>query len=173
MDTDTRKQIARDLSRRPPADVHFIQWQLRDDGLRVIFPLLGIVSVVVAATVVSSSVLMGLLAGTAVAAALWRYWVPIEVRLSARGMEQTCFGRRRRILWSDIGAFQFQPRGVAFTATHRGVLTAALDGAFVRFGNRREAVREIIQYYTFSSVNTVDVIETTITYNEEEPNGSS
>ena len=120
MDSDIRKEIATDLSRRPPADVLFTQWPLRDDGLIAVLPILGMVGVIVAGTIVSSSLPMGLLAGGAVVAALWRYWIPVEVQLSARGIEQSCFGRRRRILWSDIGTFRFQARGVAFTVADRG-----------------------------------------------------
>ena len=107
----------------------------------------GALAVIVATLVGTTTGSVGLTSGAVLllALAVWRFWVPVEYELGARGILQEVLGRQQRIPWRAIGRFTVCRDGV-FLARDDGPLEA-FRGLYLPWGAHREDVLALVNHY--------------------------
>lgn len=89
--------------------------------------------------------------------ALWRFFVPSEFELGARGISQEVLGRKRRIPWRAIGHVTICRDGV-FLGRDDGPLEN-FRGLYLPWGQHREEVLALVGYYQGSGQHDVNSAE--------------
>ncbi len=131
----------------PPVDLQLTNWPARDDGLSGWILIVVFMGVAIVAGYVSGSVLMGLLSFMALAASVWRMWVPVKYEFGPKGILQTVMGRKRRIAWSTIRRHQVRSRGVLLLTSSSPVAMTVFGGIYIRWRDQRDSLVAIVAYY--------------------------
>ena len=92
-------------------------------------------------------------AGVAVAAALWRLWLPIEFEFDARGVQQIVFGRRRFWPWSIFARYEVDPKGVALIRDPRHYPLARAKGLYIPAAREHVQLVQLVDRYLGSRTN--------------------
>ena len=136
------------LRPRPiPDEVWLVDWPLREEpiGSSLVLALVagaGWLAVWATGSAVTGGVMFALLALT-----LWRTWLPVRYQLGAGGVVQSVLGWERRIAWLEIGRYELQDDGVVFFRDAEAAALAALNGVYMRWGNQREKVLAVLEFY--------------------------
>ena len=114
-----------------PPDLRLVNWPLRDAKLASVLTVVLVTIASVVAVQLSDSVAMGVLTCLALAAALWRMWVPVTFELSASGIVETIGRRRTRTSWSLIQRCEIRGSGVVLHLGE-GALLSGSRGHYIR-----------------------------------------
>lgn len=87
----------------------------------------------------------GVVAGALVALAMWRFFVPIDYDLDARGVSERIWGRSRRLPWNRFDFYLAGSRGV--TLVRRGRWLPSRVGLYLPFENRRREILANLAYH--------------------------
>lgn len=130
-----------------PPDLRLVNWPLRDEGWRA-WGLLTVLAA--AATAVGwklTSLPAGLLAGTALAVAAWRLWIPVTWELGYSGITETVLGRSVRIPWTSIAGWREYRAGVLLLPEADAAPILALRGRFVAWRSQRAELLALLEHY--------------------------
>lgn len=130
-----------------PPDLRLVNWPLRDEGWRA-WGLLTVLAA--AATAVGwklTNLPAGLLAGTALAVAAWRLWIPVTWELGYSGITETVLGRSVRIPWTSIAGWREYRTGVLLLPEADAAPILALRGRFVAWRNQRAELLALLEHY--------------------------
>jgi len=131
----------------PLPSVRWRSWPLVDELPRASLVLLALVAAAAAIHWATGEVSAALLAAAALCVALWRFFLPVWFELSAGGVDQWIFGRRRRIPWGAIHRYEVRSTGVLFLPRADRCPIDAFRGLYLPFSTRREEVLAQIHHY--------------------------
>jgi hypothetical protein len=131
--------------RSSPPPVNWRSWPLVEGGAKSLALLLAGLAVSAATGYVSASAFWTALATLAIAASLWRFFVPVYFEFSAMGVTQQVLGRRRRIAWQFIERCEICRAGI-FLLPHDAPL-AVFRGLYIPWGSHRAEVLALVQFY--------------------------
>lgn len=136
------------LRPRPmPDEVSLVDWPLRDEPLGSSLVLALAAGAGWLAVWGSGSAVMGAVILVLLAATLWRTWLPVRFQLGSSGVVQSVLGWERRIAWLEIGRYELQHDGVILFRDAEIRPLAALNSVYVRWGNQREKVLAVLEFY--------------------------
>ena len=95
----------------------------------------------------TQQVYLALLAPVVLAAALWRFFLPVEFELGAEGVEQRVFGRRRCIRWQQIRRYEVCSAGVLLLPGDDRSALAPFRGLYLPFSTHRQQVLAHVHHY--------------------------
>ena len=127
---------------------------MRDDAVRGSLVVVGLVAGAVLVGWLSGQPYLALAALTALAAALWRFFLPVEFELSERGIDQQILGRRRRIPWQAIQRCEVGAAGVLLLPDEDRSAMAPFRGLYLPWSGRRKEVLTLIGHYLEWPQNT-------------------
>jgi hypothetical protein len=123
-----------------PAQLRWQSWPIRDDALRAALVAAGLLALGVAVRWLTGHTHLAVLAALAVAAAAWRFFVPMTFELGETGINRWIFGRRRHIPWEAIRRHEIGPDGVLLFPDNTCSPLAPLRGLFIPWCTHREEV---------------------------------
>ncbi len=138
----------------PPSNLRLTNWALRDNGILAWTVLACLVGGVIVAAIAAHSVVVAAVGLAAFFATTWRQWIPVEFEFGPRGIVETIMGRRRRISWSAVRSWRIRSQGIFFSPIAEFVPLAALRGLYVRWGDNRDDLIAIVNYYAGRRVLT-------------------
>ncbi|MEQ8791793.1 MAG: hypothetical protein RIC55_36365 [Pirellulaceae bacterium] len=130
-----------------PRDLRITNWPLRDDGPKVLLPVVIVATVAVCVASFVNSPATGLLALAALMLAMWRLWIPVTYEFNSQGVTQVLFGRRRRVSWRKIGGYRVRRGGVWLLPHDSELQVAAPRSLFVRGGRQLETLVAVVTFY--------------------------
>jgi hypothetical protein len=148
--SETRRFLA--LGDTPVPEVQVRNWPLVDGGWRSVIVIVLIVITIVGAAQISHSLPMGLLAGVAIVAAMYRFWLPARYSLRSRGVEEHFAGRVTRVPWRNVRSCEIKSRGVLLRLQRSDVGMGRDVAFFIEWHDQREDVLEAIDFYCRTSV---------------------
>ena len=131
-----------------PSEVLLFNWPLVQNGWRSLVHVLATGLIVALAYYLSASLAMTLLTGLVLVLATWRFWIPMRYRLTAEGIGQFGFGRRRLIPWPSIVRYEVLQNGVMLHFGRGESLLARLSTIYLDWGNDREHVLAMVDFFT-------------------------
>lgn len=131
----------------PSPDLRLTVWPLRDEPLAtwIILGLAALASVL--AGVISGSWLIGGAAAVALAVALWRMWLPVEIRLYELGVTQTILRRTWRMPWRTVAAYRVCTSGVLLLSDDDDSPLGRIGGLYIPWGKRRNELLAVMEHY--------------------------
>jgi hypothetical protein len=124
----------------PPAPLRWQSWPVRDDTMRAALVVIGLLALGVVVRWLSEHTHLAVLAVLAVAAAAWRFFVPVTFELSETGIDRWIFGRRRHVPWAVIRRYEIGPDGVLLFPDNARSPLAPLRGLFIPWSTHRDEV---------------------------------
>ncbi len=118
-----------------------------DDAARTALVVIGLLAAAVLVRWLSGQTHLAVMALIALAAALWRFFLPVEFELSERGVDQQIFGRRRRIPWQAIQRCEVGSAGVLLLPDEDRSGMAPFRGLYLPWSGRRGEVLTLIGHY--------------------------
>jgi hypothetical protein len=133
--------------RTAPPTVRLQVWPLRDEPVRsgALIGLLGMIALI--SGISSSSVAAGVFVFGLLCLTIRRLWVPVTYEFGPKGLVQTTWGSRRRIIWSEVASYELFPDGVTISPVKAKSPGAILNGIFIRFNHQREELLGAIDFY--------------------------
>ena len=131
-----------------PSEVLLFNWPLVQNGWRSLIHVLATGLIVALAYYWSGSLAMTLLTGLVLVIATWRFWVPMRYRLTAEGIGQFGFGRRRLIPWPSIVRYEILRDGITLHFGRDDSLLARLSTIHLTWGSDRERVLAMVDFFT-------------------------
>lgn len=131
----------------PPAPLRWRSWPVHDDTLRAALLAAGLLALGVVVRLVAGHTYLAVLAVLAVAAAAWRFFVPVTFDLGETGIDRWTLGRRRHIPWEAIRRYETGPDGLLLFPDDARSPLSAFRGLFIPWGTRREEVLAFFQRY--------------------------
>ena len=135
------------MSPPPSAPLRWQSWPVRDDALRALLMAIGLLALGVAVRWLSGHTHLAVLAVLAVAAAAWRFFVPVTFELGETGVDCWIFGRRRHVPWEAIRRHEVGPDGVLLFRDDARSPLAPLRGLFIPWGTHRDEVLALFRRY--------------------------
>ena len=129
-----------------PPDLRLVNWPLRDAKLASVLSVALVTILSFVATQLSESVAMGVLTCLALAAALWRMWIPVTFELSASGIVEKIGRHRTRTPWSQIQSCEKRRSGVVLHLGESGLRNGS-RGRYIRWNQRRGELLAILEHY--------------------------
>lgn len=130
-----------------PEEVSLLDWPLREEPLESSLVLALAAGAGWLAVWASGSAAMGVMIVGLLALTSWRTWLPVRYKIGAGGVVQSVLWSVRRIEWLEIGRYELQENGVIFFRDAEAAPLAALNGVYVRWGNQREKVLAVLEFY--------------------------
>jgi hypothetical protein len=90
----------------PGAAMRWRSWPAREHPLVAVLVLAALVGAALAVRWLCGQPYLAWLAAAALAASLWRFFLPIDYELGEDGIDQWLFGHHRRIPWSAISRYE-------------------------------------------------------------------
>ena len=134
-------------SQQAPRSVEIVNWPLRD-WLGAWLVVAGMGLVAWGAGLVAQSTVMGGLCFVALAISAWRLWIPVTFEFCSRGVIYTVLGRTRQIPWTQIGRYEVRRHGLFFFPDKEPEPLSRLQSMYVRWNGQREAILEVVEFYT-------------------------
>ena len=91
--------------------------------------------------------MMSVLAAAALAAAMWRFFLPVTFELNDEGVEQRFLGRHRHIPWQAVDGYELSSGGVFLLPRQDGSPMAYFRSLYVPWTSHREEVLAQIRYH--------------------------
>ncbi|MCA9270637.1 MAG: hypothetical protein KDA41_19280, partial [Planctomycetales bacterium] len=115
----------------PSPDVRLTVWPVRYEPWPTWLILCGAAAFSAAGGRIAGSWLFGLAALAALAVALWRLWIPVEIRLYELGVTQTVWRRSWRTPWRGLSGYRVCRRGVLLMPEDDHSALHTLQGLYV------------------------------------------
>ena len=128
-------------------ELQFSCWPLRDDGIWAWLALIGGGAVATGVGLGAQSLLLGILAALALNVSLWRIWMPVEYEIGPGGLIETVLGRRRRISWRLIGAYEISGRSVRLYPKAGSARLFASRSLYLRGGRHHSELCQLVEFY--------------------------
>ncbi len=120
---------------------------MRDDTIRTALVIGGLLLAGVAIWLLTGRTYLAVLALAALAAALWRFFLPVVFELGEEGVSQSFLGRQRRIPWRAIGRYEVCAAGVLLLPDEDRSMMAPFRGLYIAFGNRRDEILAHVRHH--------------------------
>jgi len=140
------------IESQPPASLQWRSWPVRDNAFRSSAVAVGLLVAVVLVYAFTGQLLLVLLALAAMAAALWRFFLPVDFELGETGIDQSVFGRRH-IPWGAIRRYEICRAGILLLPEANGPLSP-LRGLYLPWTRHRDEVILRVRYYVDPHQNT-------------------
>lgn len=147
MTSTTQREL---LTTPPPANLQLVNWPLRDDGVAGWGFVVFVMGVAVVVGLLAQNAGLTLLSFAAMSLTMWRMWIPVTFELGPKGILQTVWRRKRRIVWSAVRRCRVQRRGVLLLFHDDPSRLSNVLGLYVRWGERRDELLAILRYYIAS-----------------------
>jgi len=134
-----------------PPRLELVNWPLLEEPLLAGGCAAGAVLIAVLTGWLADSVWLGVIAAVALAAVLWRQWLPVTFRFGPSGIVQSVFGRSRSVSWRAVARYVVYPRGVLFLPDATGAPLLVTRGLYVAIGQRRQELLEVVAFYLGSA----------------------
>jgi hypothetical protein len=131
----------------PPAPLRWQSWPVHDDALRTSLVAIGLLTLGVVVRWLSGHTHLAVLAVLAVAAAAWRFFVPVTFELGETGIDRWVLGRRRHVPWEAIRRHEVGPDGVLLFRDEARSPLAPLRGLFIPWCAHRDEVISLFRRY--------------------------
>jgi len=131
----------------PPPLVRWRSWPIADKPLQAIFLMAGLIAVGMVAYRTTNRMHLAVLAAAVLAAALWRFFLPVMYEVNADGVNRWLFGRHRRIPWGEVRHYEVSSTGVLLLPCQRRSAIDVVRGEFVPWGSHRDEVLAQIRYH--------------------------
>ena len=131
----------------PPPAIRWRSWPLREDWTKAAMVLAGIAGTSVLVHSMGVAPHMTFLAMTALAVALWRFFIPVAFELSADGVDQHILGRRRRLPWQAIRRYEKSTTGVLLLPHADRCPMDVFRGLYLPWADRRDEVLAQVEFY--------------------------
>jgi hypothetical protein len=115
----------------PSATIRWNNWPLADCWRWSWLLPVGVLCVGALVALVGDSWLIGLVAVSTLALALWQFFVPVEYEICSLGIRRQAFGRSRLVPWRAIGAYQIRTTGLVLFQRPAPTAIDALGSFFV------------------------------------------
>ena len=136
-----------DIPKISPQSVRWRHWVLRDEW-RSHGPLFALVAAAVIATGVSfGNVWASVVAGLVMAGVTWRWWLPIDYEVNAKGFQYQALGRTRSMTWRAVRRYQVRPDAAVLLPTNESTPVDVFRGLVIPFGKHREDVLNVLKHY--------------------------
>lgn len=132
---------------QPPAAVRWRSWPARDNPIQTLLVGAGLLIGGVLIYWGSGQVYLTFPAVLAVAASMWRFFLPIVFELNDRGVDQWFFGRQRHIPWNAIRRYEICPKGVLLLPHEDRSFLASFRGLYVPWKEHHDAVLQRVKYH--------------------------
>jgi hypothetical protein len=109
--------------------------------------MVGLLAAAVAVGWLSGRAYLGLLALAAMAAALWRFFLPVVFELSGKGVSQQFLGRQRQIPWQAIRRYEVCSAGVLLLPDEDHSAMAPFRGLYLPWTTHREEVLAHLRHH--------------------------
>lgn len=138
------------LARRAPAAGRLAKLALQREPVQSGLVLAGLLAAGLGVRGVSGHAHLALLAVSALALSLWRFFLPVVFTLSADGVNESVLGRDRRIPWSAVRRYEIHPKGVLLSHRQDATWVDSFQGIFLPWGNHRQEILALLNYYVRS-----------------------
>lgn len=138
----------------PPAPIRWRSWPVRDDAVRGLLVVAGLLIAAVLIGWLSGQAYLGLAALAALVVALWRFFLPVVFELGGDGVDQRFFGRRRRIPWQAIRRWEVRSAGVLLLPDEDRSAMASFRGLYLPWTTHRDEVLAHVRHYVERPVAT-------------------
>jgi hypothetical protein len=129
-----------------PPSLRWRSWPVCDHAVRAAAVVIGLLAAAVAVGWLSGRAYLGLLALAALAAALWRFFLPVAFELSGKGVDQELLGRRRRFPWHVIRRYEICSAGVLLLPDEDRSAMAPFRGLYLPWATHRDEVLAHVHY---------------------------
>lgn len=146
------------LPPEPPPPVRWRSWPLRDDVLRAVLLVIGLLLVAGGLAWLSGAAYLGALAMAALLVALWRFFLPVVFELSGEGVSQRLFGRPRLIPWRAVRRYEVRRAGVLLLPDENRSPLAPLRGLYLPWTTHRDEVLAHVGHYLERPRQTQDFV---------------
>lgn len=151
--SSSAKEVSAVRPQQAPRSVRVVNWPLRDGGLRAWGMLIALTLIATGAGVIAQSRLMGGVCFAALLTAAWRLWIPVAFEFRSRGVISGVFGKSRQIPWTQIARYEIRPRGLMLFAEDDTGLLAAFKSVYIPWNRQRDAIVEVVEFYTSARVS--------------------
>jgi hypothetical protein len=131
----------------PPPLVRWRSWPLRDNLPVAALALAGLVAAGMLVYWQTDRLHLAAGAVAVLAAAAWRFFVPVTFELNAEGVHQWVFRRHRKVPWSEIRRHRIFPTGVLLLPHEKSPPIDVMHGLFLPWSRRRDEIRTLLSYY--------------------------
>ena len=132
-------------------------WPLRDEPLRSVLRLGFAAADGGAAAYASGEWFVGGIAAAAIAAAMWRMFVPVDYELGIEGVALRAWGRVRRFPWRAVGTCRFTRYGVFLYGTEDPAPVDAIGAVFVPWCGQRDAIEAQVRRFVLGEEPAISV----------------
>jgi len=130
----------------PQAAVHWRSWPARDNPVHALLVGLGLLVGSVLIYWGSGHAYLTIPAIMAVAASMWRFFVPTVFEFNDQGVDQWLFGRHRHIPWFVIRGYEICPDGILLLPHEDRSFPASFRGLYVPWKEHRDAVLRLVRF---------------------------
>jgi hypothetical protein len=130
-----------------PTPIRWQSWPLRDERLRALLLLIGIVAVGLLVQTLTGRVYLSLLAVAVLMIASWRFFLPVVIELSDEGVSQQRFGRQHRTAWQSIRRYEVCSTGVLLLPDEDRSILASFRGLFLPWATHRDEVLAHVHHH--------------------------
>jgi hypothetical protein len=135
------------VSLKAPLPVRWRIWPVRDDALKGVAVVAGLLLVGIVVGLLTARVYLALLAFAAVTVPMWRFLLPVEYEINGKGVDQWVLGRWRQIPWYTIRRYKVRNAGVLLLPDEDRSGLAPLRGLYLPWRTHREEVLAQVSHY--------------------------
>ncbi|MHC4403075.1 MAG: hypothetical protein ACYTG0_25725 [Planctomycetota bacterium] len=139
--------------REPPPPIQWRSWPLSENVPVAAMVVIGLLAVGLGVGWMTGRMHLALLAAGAVAAGMWRFFLPTRFQLNADGVSQRTLGRNRRIPWKAIRRYEIHVSGVLLLPDDEARPIDPFRGLFLPWGkHHREVLAQVCHYLDGPSI---------------------
>jgi hypothetical protein len=131
--------------------VTLVDWPLRDRPIAALATLMVIGAATWLAVWATGNSMLGAAIAAILALTAWRTILPVRYEFTASGILQSVLGRRRRIPWTAVRAYELRSDGVLLSPDPDIAPLTGLRGFYLHWGRQRDAVLAHLEYYVISA----------------------
>ncbi len=129
----------------PNQDIQVLNWPLVQDGWRSVAYVFVTVSTGMAVYWGTQNGLTTAFAISALMISMWRFWLPVQFRLSHLGIIQTCLGRRHLYQWKTIRRCDALQNGLLILFNTDRSSLALFSSLYIGWGDQREQMLAFVE----------------------------
>ena len=134
-------------TQQSPPPLRWRSWPLRDAPVRALLVLGGLLVAGLAVGWFSGRVSLSLLAVAALAASLWRFFLPVVFELGGDGVDQWVFRRQRHIPWQAVRRYEICLAGVLLLPHEDLSAMAPFRGLYLPWTTHHDEVLAQVRHY--------------------------